>query len=205
MIPVSNSDIMLEAEIFFPDKSEKQKIVLLCHPHPQFGGSLHNNVISGLFNQFTKSNIPVLRFNFRGIGKSTGTYGKDTGEQEDVKSCVKFLIEKQGFKKIIIIGYSYGAAIGCSQIDTFKNIIGYVAIAFPFDLFIKLKDLAQSSKPKLFIQGDIDTVANYHTFLKHFEDMQPPKESKIINNADHFFWGFENQIAKFALEFAKSL
>jgi len=80
-----------------------------------------------------------------------------------------------------------------------------VAIAFPFDLFIKLKDLAQSSKPKLFIQGDIDTVANYHTFLKHFEDMQPPKESKIINNADHFFWGFENQIAKFALEFAKSL
>ncbi len=205
MIPVLNLKILLEAEIFFPDNEEKQKIALLCHPHPQFGGNLHNNVISALFNHFYKSNIPVLRFNFRGIGKSSGTYGRDEGEQEDVRTCVKYLIENEGFKKVIIMGYSYGAAIGCSQINYLENIIGYVAIAFPFDLFIKFKKQSQSSKPKLFIQGDKDIIASFSSFFQHFGEIKPPKEYKIIKDADHFFWGGENQAAKFALDFIESL
>lgn len=204
-IPILNKNIKLEAEVFYPDNDKKNICVLLAHPHSLYGGNMSNNVVSSLFSTLSKENIPTLRFNFRGVGKSTGSYGRDIGEQEDVRTCIKFLIDKEKFEKILIIGYSYGAAIGCSQVNTFKNIMGYVAIAFPFDLLIKLKNLAQTSKPKLFIQGDMDNIANFRTFLKHFEDMKTPKEYKIVNNADHFFLGFENQVSEYALNFVRNL
>jgi len=204
-IPILNKNIKLEAEVFYPDNDKKNICVLLAHPHSLYGGNMSNNVISSLFSTLSNENIPTLRFNFRGVGKSTGSYGHDIGEQEDVRTCIEFLIDKEKFEKIVIIGYSYGAAVGCSQVNTFKNIMGYVAIAFPFDLFIKLKNLAQTSKPKLFIQGDLDNIANFRNFLKHFEDMKPPKEYKIVNNTDHFFLGFENQVSKYALDFVKKL
>jgi len=205
IIPILNKNIKLEAEVFYPDNDRQNICVLLAHPHSLYGGNMSNNIISSLFSTLSKENIPTLRFNFRGVGKSTGSYGHDIGEQEDVRTCIKFLIDKEKFEKVLIIGYSYGAAMGCSQVNTFKNIMGYVAIAFPFDLFIKLKNLAQTSKPKLFIQGDMDNIANFRTFLKHFEDMKPPKEYKIVNNADHFFMGFENQVSKYALDFVRNL
>ncbi len=204
-IPVPNTNINLETEFFNPDNDKVNICVLLAHPHSLYGGNMSNNVISSLFSTFSNENIPTLRFNFRGVGKSTGSYGQDIGEQEDIRTCIKFLIEKEEFEKIFIVGYSYGAAIGCSQVNTFKNIMGYVAIAFPFDLFIMFKNLAQTSKPKLFIQGNMDNIANFRNFLKHFKDMKPPKEYKIINNADHFFWGFENQVSKFAFDFVKKI
>ncbi|MFX1502470.1 MAG: alpha/beta hydrolase [Promethearchaeota archaeon] len=167
---------------------------------------MYNNVVSGVFNNIIKNDISCLRFNFRGVGKSTGYYSGGSGELDDVKACIDFLINEKNCKKIIICGYSYGAAIGCSTINYSEKVIGYVSISFPWDFMgIKYKELSQSSKPKLFIQGNQDNVAVYSRFQENFNYYEDPKTSKIIEGADHFYMGYELQVAEEVLAFYNSL
>ena len=194
---ITNNEIELEAEYFQSKKNPKSPLVLICHPHPQYGGNMQNNVVSGVYNKLIKSDVPCLRFNFRGVGKSTGSYSGGIGELNDVKVCVDFLIDEKNHERIILCGYSYGAAIGCSAINYKDNIIGYIAISFPFDFVeAKYRELSQSNKPKLFIQGDQDTIASYERFQENYKFYNVPKKKEIINGADHFYWNYEEQVAE---------
>ncbi|MFX1385758.1 MAG: alpha/beta hydrolase [Promethearchaeota archaeon] len=203
---IKNNDVTLEAEYFGSKSNTKNPAVLICHPHPQYGGNMYNNVVSGVFNKLVSNNISCLRFNFRGVGNSGGTHSNGTGELDDVKSCIDFLINEKNYERIILCGYSYGAAIGCSAINYSDNVIGYISISFPWDFVdSKFKTLSQSDKPKLFIQGNQDTVARYETFEENFNYYMNPKIRKIVDGADHFYWGYEEQIANEVLRFYNSL
>lgn len=202
---INNKEIKLEAE-FFQSSSNPASAALLVHPHPQFGGNMVNNVVSGVFNNFIKNDISSLRFNFRAVGESSGEHSSGRGELSDVKACVDFLISEKKIEKIFICGYSYGAAIGCSAVNHTEKVIGYAAISFPWDFVgSKYKKISQSNKPKLFIQGDRDDVAHYAKFNEHYEFYEEPKNFKIINGADHFYRGYEKQVAELVLEFYQSL
>lgn len=205
-ILIKNKEIKLEAEYFQSVKSTLQPIVLICHPHPQFGGDMYNNVVSAVFILLKQNQISSLRFNFRGVGGSTGSHTSGKGEISDVKACIDFLVDKMDFKRILICGYSYGAAIGCSVVNYLDNIIGYCAISFPWDFMgIKYKQLTQTEKPKLFIQGDRDNIADYGKFQHHFDFYLNPKKYVIIKGADHFYWGYEDQAAHVLLDFYNSI
>lgn len=202
LIFIRNNEIELEAEYFQSKDNQKHPVVIICHPHPQYGGNMHNNVVSGIYNNLIKNTISCLRFNFRGVGRSSGNHSDGTGELSDVKACIDFLIKDKNYESIIICGYSYGAAIGCSVINYSDKIIGYIAISFPFDFMgSKYKDLSQSSKPKLFIQGNQDTVAFYEKFEENYNFYHDPKRKKIINGADHFYWNYEQQVADEVLKY----
>lgn len=203
---IRNDELELEAE-HFESKSNKQNLtVLICHPHPQYGGNMYNNVVSGVFNKLMKIDISCLRFNFRGVGRSTGNHSNGTGELNDVQKSIDFLINEKNCERIITCGYSYGAAIGCSAINYSEKIIGYISISFPWDFMgSKYKELSQSNKPKLFVQGNQDTVAIYERFEENYNYYLDPKESKIIEGADHFYIGYEDQIADEVLKFCKNL
>ena len=163
---------------------------------------MHNNVVSGVFDTFAKNGISSLRFNFRAVGRSTGSHSSGRGELSDVQACMDYLINEKEIERIFICGYSYGAAIGCSTVNYSENIIGYAAISLPWDFMgPKYKKLSQTHKPKLFIQGDRDDVANYINFKKHYDSYDDPKESIILKGADHFYWGYEEQVASHVLEF----
>jgi len=167
---------------------------------------MYNNVVSGIFNNFIQNNISCLRFNFRGVGNSTGNHSNGTGELNDTKACVDFLVNEQNIEKLLIYGYSYGAAIGCSTVNYSKNIIGYCAISFPWDFMgLEYKKLSQCEKPKLFIQGNRDRLAIYENFKTHYDFYLDPKRYKIINEADHFYLGFEQEVAKETYEFYRSI
>ena len=197
---ISNSEIKLEAE-FFQSKSGKLKpIVLICHPHPQFGGNMYNNVVSGVFNKLIENDLSCLRFNFRGVGGSTGSHSDGTGELSDVHACINYLIKKS-FKRIIICGYSYGAAIGCSAVNYSEKIIGFISISFPWGIMGIYKKKSQTSKPKLFIQGNRDDVARFDHFQENYEFYLDPKKSKIFDGADHFYQNYEEQVAEEVLNF----
>lgn len=197
---IPNSEIKLEAE-FFQSKSGKLKpIVLICHPHPQFGGNMYNNVVSGVFNKLIENDLSCLRFNFRGVGGSTGSHSDGTGELSDVHACVDYLIKKS-FERIIICGYSYGAAIGCSAVNYSEKIIGFISISFPWGFMGIYKKKSQTSKPKLFIQGNRDDVAQFDHFQENYEFYLDPKKRKIIDGADHFYWGYEEQVVEEVLNF----
>ncbi len=167
---------------------------------------MYNNVVSGVFNSFVKNDISSMRFNFRGVGNSTGKHTSGKGELSDVKACIDHLTQSLHFDRIFICGYSYGAAIGCSTINYSEKIIGYCAISFPWDFMgIEYKEFSQSKSPKLFIQGDMDTVAPYENFMKHYNYYLEPKKFKIIEGADHFYQGFEDMISREVKSFYESI
>ncbi|MHA1931702.1 MAG: alpha/beta hydrolase [Promethearchaeota archaeon] len=203
---ITNNDIKLEAELFQSNLSPENIFVLICHPHPQYGGNMFNNVVSGVFNILVRNNISCIKFNFRGVGRSTGSHSNGTGELSDVQSCIDFLTNERKCEKIFLCGYSYGAAIGCSAIGYSDEIAGYISISFPWDFMgSKYKELSQTSKPKLFIQGDRDTVAHYGNFKENFDYYLDPKKKMIIEGADHFYGNYEDQVANAVLEFLRNL
>ncbi len=202
---VRNEDVSLEAE-YYTSRSDKTKGCLICHPHPQFGGNMHNNVVSGAFNAFINADISCMRFNFRAVENSTGEHSDGEGELSDVKACVDFLKNEKKLENIFICGYSYGAAVGCAAANYSEKIIGYVAISFPWDFMgSEFKKLSQSNKPKLFLQGDRDNIALYSKFQKHYDSYSNPKEFKIIKGADHFYVGYEKEISSIVVDFYTKL
>jgi len=163
-------------------------------------------VVSRVFDKLIKNDISCLRFNFRGVGRSTGMHSNGTGELEDARACINFLINEKNHESLIICGYSYGAAIGCSAINYSDKVISYISISFPWNFVdAQYKTQSQSDKPKLFIQGDQDTVAVYEKFQENFNYYMNPKIKKIIAGANHFYWGYEEQIANEVLKFYNSL
>ena len=199
---ILNHDIKLESELYQSISDKEKPIVLICHPHPQYGGNMINNVVSGVFGALIKNDISCLRFNFRGVGRSSGSHSDGAGELNDVRACVDFLINERDIKQIIICGYSYGAAIGCSAINHSERIIGYISISFPWDFMgLKYKEMSQTSKPKLFIQGSRDTIP----FEENYSFYHDPKRRKIIDGADHFYGGYEEQVANEVLDFYHSI
>ena len=204
-IIIHNDQIELEAEIY-ESFSIKDIFVLLCHPDPRMGGNFHNNIISGIFKSLISNDISCLRFNFRGVGKSTGSFSNGEGELRDVKSCIDFVIETKEGRKIFLVGYSFGALIGCAAINYNDNIIGFAAISLPFEHYAqKIENLTRSDKPKLFVQGDNDNFVPLSNFYKYYTSYQEPKNSLIIKGADHFYWGFEEKIASEIIKFILSL
>jgi len=96
--------------------------------------------------------------------------------------------------------------IGISAINYSDKVIGSVLISLPWDfLESKNRDLLQSKKPKFFIQGTQDKIAHYEKFKDNFEYCMNPKKSKIINGADHFYWGYEEEVSNEVVNFYKSL
>ena len=167
---------------------------------------MHNNVVSGIYKALIRENISCLRFNFRAVGRSTGNHTEGSGEASDVRACVDFLLSIKKTKKVLLCGYSYGAAIGCSQVNYSDSIVGFCAISFPFDFMgVEYKKLSQSEKPKLFIQGNRDNIAMYDKFDSHFNFFYDPKLSVIMNGADHFYGGYESKIADEVVKFYYSL
>ena len=167
---------------------------------------MNNNVVSAVFNILESKDLSCLRFNFRGVGRSTGSHTSGRGELSDVKACIDYLIDNKNIQKIFMCGYSYGAAIGCSAVNYSEKIIGYAAISFPWDFMgSKYKKLSQSTKPKMFIQGDRDNIAYYDKFREHYSSYDEPKDYKIIQGADHFYWGHEKESAESVLAFYQSI
>jgi len=201
----TNDGVELEAE-YSQSRSDKTSTVLITHPHPQFGGNMYNNVVLGVFKKLIEEDISCLRFNFRAVGKSTGEHGDGEDERVDVKACIDFLINVKNIEKILICGYSYGAAIGCSVVNYSEKIIGYVAIAFPWDFMGSyFKEKAQTSKPKIFLQGDKDFIAHYNSFNKHYNFYEELKKFEIIKGADHFFGGYEKIVSNIVIDFYKGI
>jgi len=206
LIFIQANQVKLEAEYYHSNKNLLSTAVLITHPHPQFGGDMNNNVVSKIFNIFLQEDISCLRFNFRGVGRSTGHHTDGTGELNDVKASINYLLNERSYEKLFLCGYSYGAAIVCSMINYSDKIIGYAAISFPWDFMgEKYKKLSHSHKPKLFIQGDNDNIATFDRFNVHFNDYQEPKDCIIIRGADHFYWGYESQVAEQVFKYLVSL
>ncbi|MEM1885714.1 MAG: hypothetical protein QXZ24_08960, partial [Candidatus Jordarchaeales archaeon] len=115
-VRIPSGTITLEGEIGKPEKFNGKIAAVICHPHPLFGGTMHNNVVSALFYTLPENGIVALRFNFRGVDGSQGEYENGIGEKEDVNSAINYLIKELSprLKEVAVIGYSFGAWVGLS-------------------------------------------------------------------------------------------
>ena len=165
---------------------------LVCHPHPLFGGTLHNKVVFHAMKALNSFGFPVLRFNFRGTGLSQGEHDHGIGEVDDVKACLAWL-ENEFRLPIILAGFSFGAAVGlnaaCSD-DRVKAVIGLgLPVAADEERSYSFDFLADCPKPKLFVSGSRDTFSPQGKMRELVDAVPEPKKLVFIEAADHFFEG----------------
>ncbi|HUY81315.1 MAG TPA: alpha/beta fold hydrolase [Acidobacteriaceae bacterium] len=170
--------------------------VLLCHPHPLGGGTMHNKVVYHAMKAFQSCGLPVLRFNFRGVGLSEGVHDHGRGEQDDVRAALDWLDRNLGLP-LIFAGFSFGSYVGlravCPAVDSKPpRVRGAVALGLP--VHAEGRDytyefLAHCAIPKLFISGARDQYGPQAQVESAVASAAPHAEMVWINEADHFFAG----------------
>src|SRR3954462_15259833 len=138
--------------------SDATHAALSCHPHPLFGGTMHNKVVYNAMKSLTKFGFHALRFNFRGTGLSEGTHDEGRGERDDVRAGLDFL-DKEFHLPIIFCGFSFGAATGMRAACPDQRVKAVIALGTPVevdDRLYRYSYLSDCSKPKLFISGSRD-------------------------------------------------
>lgn len=165
---------------------------LICHPHPSYGGTMHNKVVFHAMKALNSFGFPALRFNFRGTGLSLGEHNHGTGEVDDVRAAIDWL-DEQFHLPLIFAGFSFGAAIGlraaCPD-DRVKAVIGLGVPVRPVDeRSYDLGFLTSCMKPKLFVSGSRDQFGPRADLERLVHAAADPKQLVIIDSADHFFEG----------------
>ena len=150
---------------------------------------MNNNVVIGVGNCLVKKGFAVLRFNFRGVGRSEGTFDEGNGEQDDARVCLKFLLEREEIdpERIGLVGYSFGGMIALS-VGVREDAVRVMAGISP----IMPKDILKGcNKPKIIFSGTEDNMVPSRLILQETKKAGEHTEIKVIDDADHFWWGYE--------------
>jgi len=177
---------------------------LICHPHPLYGGTMHNKVVFKAAQILQALNVPSLRFNFRGVGRSIGTYDEGRGEMDDVRYALEFLSHRYPSVPTIIAGFSFGAYVGLRVATTDDRVQAMIGIGIPARLFDG-DTLQKCHKPKLFIHGTTDEIAPYDLAMHWFEQVPAPKSMVAVKHADHFFQGHLDEVQAIIANFVRML
>jgi len=192
----SSGELLLEGILAMPQGKGPFPAVILCHPHPLYGGTMDNNVIHSLSETLTRASFASFRFNFRGVGGSQGKSGHGLGEQEDVQAAISFVsaAAKVDAQRIGLAGYSAGAAFALPVAVNDARIKALAAISPPLSMF-DFDLLRDCPKPKLLISGNRDDFTPPHQFLEFCQSFSKPEECQMIEGADHFWRGHEPRLA----------
>lgn len=169
--------------------------VLLCHPHPLGGGTMHNKVVYHAMKAFHSLGLPVLRFNFRGTGLSEGAHDHGRGEQDDVRAALDWLdvrLDRNRRLPILFAGFSFGSYVGLRAACADPRVKGAVALGLPVHAEgrdYSYEFLAHCVMPKLFISGTRDQYGPREKVESAVASAAPPAEMVWIHDADHFFAG----------------
>ena len=170
---------------------------LVCHPHPLFGGTLHNKVVFHTMKALNSFGFPVLRFNFRGTGLSQGEHDHGVGEVDDVRTALEWL-DREFHLPLIFAGFSFGAAVGLRAASADSRVAALIGAGVPvapvaadteeprvytFDF------LRDCTLPKLFISGARDQFGPRAKLEALVNSIPEPKKLVLIEGADHFFEG----------------
>ncbi len=170
---------------------EAQHACVVCHPHPLYGGAMHNKVVFHAMKALNAFGFPVLRFNFRGVGTSAGEHDYGHGEVADVSAALDYLAGRFSVP-ILFAGFSFGAAIGLRAAVAHRRVEALIALGIPVhaegrDYTYEM--LRQSKQPKLLLSGGRDEFAAPAQLERIFADAAEPKRLVLIPQADHFFTG----------------
>jgi alpha/beta superfamily hydrolase len=184
----------LEAILWKPVAAARPPLAaLVCHPHPLFGGTMHNKVVYQAAKSLDALGLPVLRFNFRGAGMSGGTHDRGRGEQVDVKIALDFLAEEFPGIPLLVVGFSFGCwvglRVGCAD-ERVRELIGLGTPVNSTDFSF----LRNCEKPKLFAHGANDEHGDLGKVKALVESLPGESRLVVIAEANHFFVGKLDQV-----------
>ena len=180
------------------------RAAIVCHPHPLFGGTMHNKVVFRIARAFADAGFAVLRFNFRGTGRSLGEHDNGRGEQEDLRTAIKFIEEKYPGAELWLAGFSFGSAVMLRAAACDARVRAFAAVGVPVSKY-DFSGIPRCNKAKLFVQGSLDEFGSPQDLAKLFASLDEPKELKIIEGSDHFFEGHLAELAQVVSNFIASV
>ncbi|MPZ10167.1 MAG: alpha/beta fold hydrolase [Kiloniellaceae bacterium] len=172
-------------------KRPNAPIALMLHPHPQYGGTMNNKVVYTLFHAFVRQGFSVLRFNFRGVGRSQGVFDRGEGELSDAASALDWLqTYNDSSPSCWIAGFSFGAWIGMQLLMRRPEINGFVSVAPPANMH-DFSFLAPCPSSGLILQGDKDEVVPEPSVKRLVDKLSSQRgiaiDYRVVSGADHFF------------------
>jgi uncharacterized protein len=177
--------------------SDPTHAALVCHPHPLFGGTLHNKVVFHTMKALNSFGFPVLRFNFRGTGLSHGEHDQGVGEADDVRAALGW-IDSEYHLPLIFAGFSFGAAVGLRASYDDERVKALIGVGTPVAPVAEATEeprvytfdfLRDCTKPKLFVSGARDQFGPRSKLEALMTSLREPKKLVIVDDADHFFEG----------------
>jgi alpha/beta superfamily hydrolase len=181
-IPVAHGQ--LEAVLREPAAPIAAAVV--CHPHPLHGGTMHNNVVYRTAKVLLEAGVAVVRFNFRGVGASTGRYGDGIGEEEDAGAALDLLQARHPDVPLWMAGFSFGARVGLTVGARDARVTKLLGIGLALELF-DYSFLTACEKPKAFVQASHDEFGAQAEIEPLVENMAEPRRLWIVEGATHLF------------------
>jgi hypothetical protein len=203
---IPSDGIQLEGLLSIQEAPSFSGGVICCHPHPQYGGEMSHPVLTTALEAAFEEGFSTLRFNFRGVGESEGSYEEGIGERRDVKAVADYFFPrlKNNHSPVILLGYSFGAWIGFPTAIEDERFKGMVGIAPPLEIY-DFGFLKECKKRKLFIVGNQDLFCPPSRLEKWYQQLEEPKSLVVIPGADHFFFSHTPSLIQPLREFFKEI
>lgn len=189
-IPASHGH--LEAILKEPS-GERRGVALVCHPHPLGGGTMHNKVVFRAAAGLLDAGLTTLKFNFRGVGDSTGEHDEINGGVEDVRDALDYLTSEYPGEDLTLAGFSFGSRTGMQVGTSNERVARLISIGTPVEKYRDYEFLTSVEKPILFIHGDKDEFCSVES-LRSITDQIPHADVVIFENCGHFFDEHLNQL-----------
>jgi len=168
--------------------------VVLAHPHPQYGGTMHTKAVYQSAKALARIGCAVLRFNFRGAGRSAGTFDAGVGEKDDFRAALDFMRSRYPDTPLWAAGLSFGSWVGLSVGADDPRVSLLLGLSMPVSKY-DFSFLVASTNPKYFIHGERDEICSLKEMREFYARAAEPKELAVIDAADHLFDGKVSEVA----------
>ena len=187
---------LLEGLINAKTDVTSRAIAVLAHPLPTAGGTMHTKAVFHAAKALARIDVPVLRFNFRGVGRSAGAFSDGPGEREDFRAAVAFMTARYPeVKRIWCGGMSFGSWIALTVGAEDPDVRALIGIACPVDRY-DYSQVVSAGKPQFLIHGEFDELVPVKEIRKFYAQLQEPKELVVIDGADHLFDGKVSEVGE---------
>ena len=168
---------------------EPKGVAVVCHPHPLGGGTMHNKVVFRIAAGLIDAGLVTLRFNFRGVGASTGEHNEIEGGKEDAKDALDYMADRYADQPITLAGFSFGSRVGTEVGISDERVLRLLSIGTPVDKYDDYSFLTRVRKPILFVHGDHDEFGSLTNVRRLFNEVAENTDAElvVIHDCGHFF------------------